>query len=298
MSAKATAWAWEQELPANEKILLLAYADQSRDDGAAQVPQAEVVTMTGASVRTVRANVAKLEERELLRRHPRHEGGQRIADVVKLAVDGATDLPADFAGPRPPAGFSGRPLQGSDDLPAGFDPTGEIRRTQQSSSPSGGSSGGEGRRARQDSPVLRDLLPEGFVVEGDLLGDAEDHLRRKVKVDGRQVTPEEMVKAVVAIGEVNAQSGSQFGVGAHLRAVVMRIRERPSYDADAHRRLVQSAWRLKWWERGGRGRRPTPAVVYGNERVFEQVVQDAVDEKNGRKPDDLPASGRRFTRED
>lgn len=132
----------------------------------------------------------------------------------------------------------------------------------------------------------------------EMLIDARELLRRKTRVDGRQVTPEEMGCAVAALAEFNRQAGSQFGVGAHLRAVVMRVRERPSMDAAKHVRLVQSAWRRKWWERNGRGRRATPAVVYGNERVFEAVVQDAVDEAAGRPPEEGEAVRRRFTRED
>ena len=147
-------------------------------------------------------------------------------------------------------------------------------------------------------PLLGDIE-----VPGSLLADADDLLRRKTKVDGRIVTPEEMARAVAAIAEINRQAEADFGVGAHLRAIVMRVRERPSYNVEAHVRLVQSAWRLAWWKRLGSkpGRRPTPAVVYGNANVFEQVVQDAVDEKNKRPPqggdDDGPAR-RRFTRED
>lgn len=141
----------------------------------------------------------------------------------------------------------------------------------------------------------------GVPVTADLLSDAAELLRRKTKVDGQRVTPEEMAKAVVAIAEINRQADSDFGVGAHLRAIVMRVRERPSYTADAHSRLVMSAWRRRWWERGGRGGRATPAVVYGNSGVFEQVVQDAMDEKRGRTQEPVvpgPDSPSRYDRQD
>lgn len=136
-------------------------------------------------------------------------------------------------------------------------------------------------------------------VTTPLVLDAGELMRRKTKVDGRLVTPDEMAIVVAVISEFNEQSGSDFGIGAHVRPIVGRIRERPSYDAGMHVRLVQSAWRIKWWERSGRGRRPTPAVIYGNAGVFEQVVQDAVDEKKGieRKDDEEPPQSR-FTRED
>lgn len=135
----------------------------------------------------------------------------------------------------------------------------------------------------------------GEGVAGDLVKDGYELLRRKTKVDGRLVTREEMAIVIDVIAEFNAQSGSGFGVGAHVKPIVGRIRERASMPADQHVRLVQSAWRIKWWERSGRGRRPTPAVIYGNAGVFEQVVQDAVDEKAGRAQPEQP---KRFTRED
>jgi len=132
-----------------------------------------------------------------------------------------------------------------------------------------------------------------------MLTDAVELLKRKVRVDGHLASPVEVARAAAALAEFNRQSGSDFGLGAHLKSIVMRIRERPSYTAAAHVRLVQSAWRIKWWEKQAKKRRgrTTPAVVYGNERCFENVVQDAVDEKAGREPETCrPGGARRFER--
>lgn len=151
---------------------------------------------------------------------------------------------------------------------------------------------GEGRRGAPSVSFHADV-PE------ELRADALGLLRQKRRVDGRVVVAEEIAVAVAALAEFNRQAGAEHGLGANLTPLVMRVRERPAYDADAHVRLVQSAWRVKWWERqrGGSKRRPTPAVIYGNERVFEAVVQDAVDEKAGKTPQvDVEKRGR-FTRE-
>lgn len=163
---------------------------------------------------------------------------------------------------------------------------------QSSTSPRGADEEGSGRTA---CVPLLDVAP---LLTTDLIEDAEALIERKTKVDGRMVTAEEMAIAAVAVAEFNRQSGSEFGLGAHVRAIVGRVRERPSYTPDAHVRLVQSAWRLRWWERSGRGRRATPAVIYGNAGVFEQVVQDAVDEKKGVVRSDDNGGASRYDRED
>lgn len=270
MSARATAWAWEQDVPASEKLLLVALADECRQDGVVlHLVQADLAAKVGAGERTVRTNLGKLVERGMVLRAPQFEGRQRTADRIELAID-PVEEPADLAA----SGEDGRAP-----LPSTTTKDGE-----------GGGS------ARPDSPGAA-LAAVAEFVPVTMLDDAAELLRQKRKVDGRLVTPEEMARAAAAVAAVNRVSGSEFALGGHFRAIVMRVRDHPSWDAAKHVRLVESAWRLKWWERNGRGRRPTPAVVYGNERVFEQVVQDAVQEKRGETPDG-PKPRKRFTRDD
>lgn len=266
MSARVLAWAWEQDLPAGEKVVLLAICDQARNDGVLPYgPQAELAAMSGAKERTVRSTLAKLEERGLIKRVAQYEEGWRVPDLIMVAVGGSLGLPADFAA------------------------TGKIGRTLPSSTTKTSNSvGGEGRK-RQDLPVFVGDVPAA------MREDAVAYLGRKEKVGGRVVTSHEIVVVAAVVAEFNRQSGSECGVAAHATAIVGRIRERPAYDVETHVRLVQSAWRIRWWERSGKGRRPTPAVIYGNAGVFEQVIQDAVDEKAGREQQ---APAKRFTRED
>lgn len=134
-------------------------------------------------------------------------------------------------------------------------------------------------------------------VSDQVAADARELLGQRRRVDRRLVSVEEMVKAAAAISEFNRQSGSEFGLGAHLTPIVMRIRDRPGYDAEAHVRLVQSAWRIQWWRRSARKGRVAPNVLYGSTGCFENVVQDAVDEKAGRTPESCrPGGARRFER--
>lgn len=119
-------------------------------------------------------------------------------------------------------------------------------------------------------------------MPASMLEDARALLISKRKVDGRLVTEPEMLVAAAALAEFNRQMDADFGLGAQLTAIVMRIRDRPSWDAAKHIRLVQSAWRIKWWTKNGSRRRAAPCVIWGNPRVFEQVAQDAKDEATGR----------------
>lgn len=122
------------------------------------------------------------------------------------------------------------------------------------------------------------------------LVDGLELLRTGKKVDGKLVTPVEMAIAAAAIHTFNRcfeWKGSQtadYGLGANLKSIVMRARDRPSWDASKHVRLVESAWRIRWWEsNGSSNRRPTPNVIYGG-NAFENVVQDAGAEAGGEKP--------------
>lgn len=125
-------------------------------------------------------------------------------------------------------------------------------------------------------------------VSDEMIADALQLLRDRRKVSGKLVTPREMALAVAGLAAFNREfewegrRGSDFGLGAALGSIIMRLRDRPGWDPATHVRLVESAWRVRWWERGRRPRRPSPNVIWG-ERAFEQVVQDARDEAAARK---------------
>lgn len=133
-------------------------------------------------------------------------------------------------------------------------------------------------------------------VSGEMMADARALLRKGKKVGGQLVTPEELACATAGLAAFNAlyewdgRNGGGFGIGAAVTSIVQRARERPSWDPATHVRLVESAWRLRWWEKSDQPRRPTPNVIWGP-KAFEQVVQDAEDEKAGRK-----SGERRYTR--
>jgi hypothetical protein len=130
--------------------------------------------------------------------------------------------------------------------------------------------------------------------------DALALLGEKRKVASKLVTPRELGLAAVCIllfnrdFEYQGKKGSDYGLGANLTEVVQRIRDRPNWDAPTWARLVESAWRIRWWEKKAGGRRPTPSVIW-SPKSFEQVVQDAKAEKESAAADQ-GSSRRHFTR--
>jgi hypothetical protein len=223
--------------------------------------------------------VASLRERELIEVSKRRfRGGWR--NVYLPVIRGGLSIEDED---------EGRPDSGREVVQ---DPDGgsSARRTEKKTQGEEGSS--SANRPRGNEPIGE--AAQGLVnlmgVADDISQDAVELLKAKTKVGGKMVTQQEMGVAAAALDEINSSADRSFSLGPHLTAIVGRVREHPSWDAAKHRRLVQSAFRFRWWERNGKQRRLTPAVIYGNERVFENCVQDAHDEASGRRsPGDAAA---------
>lgn len=90
-------WAFDQELPPNEKLLLLAIADHADAEGFCYPGQRGLARKVSMSERTVRTLIGKLEERGVIIRERRQtETGQRRNDGYKLVPNWT--LPAKSAG--------------------------------------------------------------------------------------------------------------------------------------------------------------------------------------------------------
>jgi hypothetical protein len=262
MSIEAVAWALSVPVGGNEKIMLLGLANHAHPDGSETYPSLDTLATYGSCDRsTARRNVRKLCAAGLIVEDGK---GPRGTDKYRLQMGGGDSPPV--------AERNGGTATSRGVAPVPPEPSIEPKEGSSSSS--------------------QEALTFDDGVTPEMREDAAKLLKRKVKVGGHVVTPAEMAKAAAAVSAFNAAAGSDYGLGAHLTPVVGRIRERPSYDAPALVRLVQSAWRLKWWERNGRGgRRATPAVIFGNSACFENVVQDATDEKAGKSPAEVPPTG-------
>lgn len=89
MSVAAVAWAFEQPLPPNEKVVLLALADCENGQTALCIPgQERIAEMATMSVRSVQRMLAKLEEGGYIRREHRTSqiSGYRTSDSYVLAL--------------------------------------------------------------------------------------------------------------------------------------------------------------------------------------------------------------------
>jgi hypothetical protein len=104
MSVAAVAWAFEQHLPPNEKVVLLALADCENGQSQVCIPgQERIAQMSSMSVRSVRRMLTALEARGLIEREHRNRGNGRTSDsyVLNRAVR--------LAGGVEPTGQSGSP---------------------------------------------------------------------------------------------------------------------------------------------------------------------------------------------
>lgn len=257
MSAEATVWAWGQyELTPAEKVTLLAIADQADMSGLYGGGWTKLEEMTGAAYTTVSRHVKKFEDADLCeRREVDRTWYIRLALREQEPSRDASD--ASRSASSPP-----RAQQDSE-------------TKQRKEAPP------RGRRRRLSLPDI----PLGIEIPDEIQKDAEQFLWAKRKVGGKIVTPEEMLIAAAAMSEFNRQADSHQGLASALTSIIGRVRDRPSWDAEKHVRLVQSAFRIRWWDRRparGSGRL-TPAVIYGNERCFENVALDAADEKAGKQ---------------
>lgn len=87
MSVAAVAWAFDQDLPPNEKIVLLALADCENGQSLACMPSQEhIAEKSSMSVRSVQRMLVKLEERGLIQRQKRNRPEGRTSDFYVLGL--------------------------------------------------------------------------------------------------------------------------------------------------------------------------------------------------------------------
>ncbi|RLP72306.1 helix-turn-helix domain-containing protein [Mycetocola tolaasinivorans] len=86
VSYKATAWAYELDLPSPRKFVLVALADFADEAGSCYPGQERLAAMTGLSESTVRRSIRDLESEGLLATKPRFEGGHRLSNRYLLSI--------------------------------------------------------------------------------------------------------------------------------------------------------------------------------------------------------------------
>jgi DNA-binding transcriptional ArsR family regulator len=85
-------WAWRQEVPSGQKLVLLALADRANeDDGTCWPGLRRVAEKVGLEQRTVRRHVEALEAAGMLRRESRvRADGSHTSNLIVLAMHGSS----------------------------------------------------------------------------------------------------------------------------------------------------------------------------------------------------------------
>ena len=85
MSHKANTWAWEQDLPALQKIVLLALADRhNADTGRCDPSIKRVAENCGMSHRSVQSAIRQLTAKGLITPTPRRSGEKSLSNLYTL----------------------------------------------------------------------------------------------------------------------------------------------------------------------------------------------------------------------
>ena len=91
MSFKLAGWAWDQQLPAGEKLLLLALADTANDDGECWPGRKRLAAKCGVTPRSVTSHIKALQGRGLLRVEEQYrDDGSQTSSRYFLAPTVAT----------------------------------------------------------------------------------------------------------------------------------------------------------------------------------------------------------------
>ena len=263
----------------SDRLVLLALADNAHDDGAGAYPSVETLARkAGLSKRATQYALRSLEEVGAIE----EVGKSRYGTTEWCVVMGG----APFA---PPALGTAKGVQNGD---GGGARTGPLGVQALAPEPSVGTAENLSPSSARESELFdgettmvmgNEAATNAPLMQSPLHFDAITLHRQGTKVDGRKVTADEMSKAVDALDEFNAQADKSLSLGPHLTPIVGRVREVPAMTGGEHRKLVQSAFRIKWWEKGKAGsKRPlTPAVIYGSSKCFANIMSDQEEESQG-----------------
>jgi hypothetical protein len=260
LSVEAITWAFDQDIPGPEKLLLLAIANHADPHGIAYAGQARLAKLCGIKERALRDNMHRLEEKGLLERRKRFkDGGARTSDWLILAPGGGsersfarspmkriedTDLPLPKAPPAESAGGS----------PAPRPPAVERRDHRQSTA--GETSEGNVRGKRQEPPCS----PSGQIG----LIDTQPS-RPSMIVNRKKVTNEEWQMVESILSRFNAVFGTSFSPRDRtpVSRIVMVLRREQSMGEvtplHEHEAIIERNAAAPWW---GNEQPDTVGVIY------------------------------------
>lgn len=184
MSNEAITWAFKQELPMNEKFILVALADYADDEHSCFPSHSKTAARVGASVPTVKRCIAKLADRGLITIERRlRENGSHSANRYVLAVGGSVQ-----SEPPPPPVQNDPPVQ-SDTHPRYSDEPGvgsPVTPPEPSINPHLNPHSSSAHSCRDDDalPGMPAHLPKPVgPTARDLIGEWIDHRRASTGTD-------------------------------------------------------------------------------------------------------------------
>lgn len=228
MSVRCITWAFDTRVGDHiAKAILVKLADNANDDGICWPKVKQISDQTEIPERTVKRKLAWLESEGFIERTHQRDDGRFSRTIYQLVKAGG------HGGLRPGAtegrspGANARAFLG----PSSLEPSEEHPPT-----PHG-------------NGVMRPNRPTGLMV------------------NRKEAAQWELDLAGSVLDAFNALTGSNppFTSDGWLKKIIMRIREHPTLDADAHVEVLRRALADPWWDGPA-----SPAVIYGNDTLFEQ----------------------------
>jgi DNA-binding MarR family transcriptional regulator len=100
-------------------------------------------------------------------------------------------------------------------------------------------------------------------------GTVKEPSEKQRTVNRKVVSESELTLAAAVVFAFNNSAGTELSVGAHLTPIVGRIREKPDYTEEHHRKIIEAVFAGDHWWTGA----PTPKIIYGNPAIFEQSIE-------------------------
>lgn len=140
-----------------------------------------------------------------------------------------------------------------------------------------------------ESPTPGTEVPGVPGTESPTTTQEEKPTTKKKTVNRKVVSENELSLTAAVVSQFNSSAGTALSVDAHLTPIVGRIREKPDYTEDHHRKIIEAVFAGEHWWTGP----PTPKIIYGNAAIFEQSIELARARRKQVQAEDDPNAERR-----
>lgn len=239
MSVHVISWALRHsEATLGDRLVMLVLADHAKDDGTNAWPSvATIATQARLSERQTQRALRNLEELGEIVATGRSQKGTTVYSIVGYRVHEGIE-----------GGDNMAPRQG---VGGDMDGTGGVTSTTP-----GGDVGVT--RSVLDPPLNRQDPSVGSPSRGTVVALHGSRPEKPGwKVAGRPVAEAEGGLARAVLELWNDRTGQRLTAKEWVAKIVMRVREHPELDLDAHELVIEAALRQPWWSGPA-----SPSVVY------------------------------------